>query len=161
MNIRDAAAADVDAICAIYNYHVRNTIVTFEEADVSAADMRQRLSNIAGAYPWLVAERDHRCVGYAYASRWQERSAYRHSALTTIYLEKDACGQGIGTALYRALLDKLPARSLHIALGGISLPNSASVALHEKCGFKKVAHFAEVGFKFGRWIDVGYWQIVL
>ena len=161
MKIRDVTLSDAEAICGIYNHHVRNTIVTFEEVDVTATDMQTRIATISAAYPWLIVERDGNCAGYAYAAKWQERSAYRYSALTTIYLDEAACRQGIGTHLYRTLLEKLrQSGAVHTALGGISLPNAASVALHEKCGFKKVAHFDQVGFKFGRWIDVGYWQLM-
>ena len=159
--IRDAAASDAEAICGIYNHHVRNTIVTFEEIDVTAEEMAARIAGISASFPWLVAEEDGRVAGYAYAAKWQDRSAYRHTLQTAIYLAEEARGRGIGTALYGALLDRLRRRPVHVVVGGISLPNAASVALHEKCGFRKVAHFAEVGFKFGKRIDVGYWQITL
>ncbi len=112
--------------------------------------------------PWLVAENDSGVVvGYAYASKWKGRCAYRHSAEVTVYLAPDAAAQGVGTRLYEALFSELRDRGIHTAIGGIALPNPPSVALHEKFGMKKVAHFAEVGHKFDRWIDVGYWQVVL
>jgi len=118
-------------------------------------------SYVSAALRRLVAERADTVVGYAYASRFHARTAYRHSAETTIYVEEAARGRGLGTELYFALLDSLRAMSLRTALPSIALPNAASVGLHEKCGFKKVAHLSEVGFKFGRWIDVGHWQIAL
>ena len=100
-------------------------------------------------------------MGYASATKWKGRSAYRFSVETTIYLAPHSVGKRIGTELYRHLLDQLRDLGLHTAIGGVALPNPASVALHEKCGFRKVAHFGEVGFKFGKWIDVAYWQVSL
>jgi L-amino acid N-acyltransferase YncA len=159
--IRDAVTSDAAAICRVYNPYIRNSIVTFEEAEVTVSEMAVRIAKVTGALPWLVAEEAGEFIGYAYAAMHRERLAYRHSVETTIYLTEAAQRKGFGRALYSALLDCLRERPVHTALGGIALPNAASVALHEKCGFRKVAHLDQVGFKFGRWIDVGYWQIVL
>jgi phosphinothricin acetyltransferase len=160
--IRDAAGDDAESVCRIYNHYIRETIVTFEEQPVSPATMAERIENVAAAaLPWLVAEREGVILGYAYASKWHTRAAYRHSTETTVYLASDAIAQGVGTKLYQVLLERLRSRGLHVAIGGIALPNAASIALHEKLGFRKVAHFSEVGFKFGKWIDVGYWQVLL
>ena len=161
ITIRAATARDADAICAIYNPHIRGTIVTFEEIEVPILEMTERIAGIAQSFPWLVAEQNGALLGYAYAGFFSKRSAYRHSVETSIYVDEAARGRGLGAELYFALLDRLRAMPLRTALGLIALPNAASVALHEKCGFKKVAHLSDVGFKFGRWIDVGYWQIVL
>jgi len=160
--IRGAVAADAEAISSIYNHYVRETIVTFEEQPVSASEMAGRLAEVAAAsLPWLVAERDGSIVGYARATKWKARSAYRFSVETTIYLAPHCVGKRTGTELYQYLLDPLKDRGLQTAIGGVALPNPASVALHEKFGFRKVAHFGEVGFKFGKWIDVAYWQLSL
>ena len=160
--IRAAVARDAEAICAIYNPHIRDTIVSFEEIEVPVREMAERIASVTQSFPWLVAEQNGATVGYAYAGFFSDRSAYRHSVFSTIYVHEKAQRKGIGTTLYSALLERLRAAPhVHAVLGGIALPNAASVALHEKCGFKKVAHLSEVGFKFGRWIDVGYWQIVL
>lgn len=156
--IHDVTPEDAQAMCRVYNYHVRNTIVTLEEADVSEAERTERVASVCAAFPWLVTERGEAFLGYAYAAQWHERSAYRHSVMSTIYLDGAAYGQGIGTALYRALLERLRARPVDVVVGGVSLPNAASIALHEKCGYRKIMHFEQVGFKFGQWIDVGYWQ---
>ncbi|HET6588329.1 MAG TPA: GNAT family N-acetyltransferase, partial [Oleiagrimonas sp.] len=94
-------------------------------------------------------------------SRWKSRCAYRHSVETSIYLDPERTGQGIGRHLYVALLDAVRALGMHAVIGGVALPNAASVALHEHLGFHKVAHFEQVGYKQGRWIDVAYWQLVL
>ena len=152
-------AADAAAIAEIYNHYIEHTVVTFEETLVSAADFVARIEVVhATGFPWLVAEEAGRVLGYAYATKWKERSAYRFSAEVTVYLAPTATGRGLGTRLYTELFPMLDARGLHALMGGITLPNEASVALHEKFGMRKVAHFEEVGFKFGRWLAVGYWQ---
>lgn len=162
ISIRPIGDADHAAVAGIYNHYIRETVVTFEEVEIDAGEIARRVDRVSAQdFPWLVVERGARVAGYAYAATWNERSAYRHTAQTAIYLDTDATGRGIGTAVYGALLDHLRRRSVHVAIGGISLPNPGSVALHEKFGFEKVAHFKEVGFKLGRWIDVGYWQKAL
>ena len=156
--IRDATAADAAAIAEIYNHYVLHTIVTFEEEVVPASEMAARIEEVyASQLPWIVAEREGKVVGFAYASKWKGRCAYRYSTETTVYLAPDQGGRGIGSELYGRLLPMLQERKLHAVMGGIALPNPASVALHEKFGMKKVAHFKEVGYKFDRWIDVAYW----
>jgi phosphinothricin acetyltransferase len=160
--IREAQAGDSEAIAAIYNHYIRETVITFEEQEVTARDMASRVEEVQGAgLPWLVAEEAGRVLGYAYASKWKGRCAYRYTVETTVYLDPSAIGRGAGTRLYDALFALLRERSMHVVIGGIALPNESSIALHEKFGMKKVAHFGEVGFKFGRWIDVGYWQVNL
>jgi phosphinothricin acetyltransferase len=160
--IRTAAAEDGAMLAGIYNYYVDHTVVTFEEAPVSAADMSARVSEVTTAgHPWLIAQGSGGICGFAYADRWKGRCAYRYSVETTVYLEPAAVGRGIGTALYAALIARLTELGCHAMIGGIALPNAASVALHEKFGMRQVAHFPQVGFKFGRWVDVGYWQRLL
>lgn len=160
--IRAATAADRDALATIYNPYIRDTIVTFEEEPVTGEEMAGRLAEVAAAsLPWLVAEEEGQVIGYAYASRWKARSAYRFSVESTVYLAPAAQRRGIGTALCESLFAALRERRIHAVMAGIALPNTASVALHEKMGMKKVAHFEEVGFKFQRWIDVGYWERLL
>lgn len=160
--IRAVAPADAAGIAAIYNHYVAQTVVTFEEEPVSAAEIARRIEDVrSAALPWLVAEQAGRVLGYAYATKWRTRSAYRCSAEITIYLGPDDAGRGIGSRLYAELFRLLKARGIHAAMAGIALPNEASVALHEKFGMRKVAQFQEVGFKLGRWVDVGYWQRIL
>ncbi len=160
--IRPATPGDAAALAAIYNPYIEKTIITFEEQALTAAEMAQRVNEVgSAALPWLVAEIGGRIAGYAYASKWKGRCAYRYSVESTVYLHEPQTGQGLGTQLYRALLDELAGRKIHAVIGGIALPNEASVKLHEKLGFVKVAHFPEVGFKFGKWVDVGYWQRTL
>jgi L-amino acid N-acyltransferase YncA len=160
--IRDATRDDAAAIVTIYNHFVQHTIVTFEEEPVAADEIVRRMESVWSAdLPWLVAEEMGQVIGYAYATKWKERIGYRFSVETSVYLAPDAGGRGVGSALYRALFPRLDARGVHVALGGIALPNDASIALHEKMGMHKVAHFEQTGRKFGRWIDVGYWQRAL
>ncbi len=157
--IRQAAPADAEAIVAIYNHYIATSIATFEEEAVDAGEMRARMAAVdAAGLPWLVAEREGTLLGYAYATRWRGRPAYRFSCEITVYLASDALGKGIGTALYGALFPRLEAQGLHLVIGGIALPNEASVALHERFGMTKTAHFHEVGFKFGQWVDVAFWE---
>lgn len=158
--IRYVRKDDALAIAAIYNHYITETAVTFETEAVSAADMLERIAKIQSVdLPWFVAEEDNGgVVGYAYASKWRERFAYRFSVEVTVYLSPDFLGYGLGTQLYKALFAELKQRSIHSVIGGITLPNSGSIALHEKFGLQKVAHFKEVGFKFDKWLDVGYWQ---
>ena len=159
--IHPVTTADAPSICAIYNHYIANTIITFEEELVPVDEMRVRLSQASPALPWLVVEENGAIVGFAYASQWKSRCAYRFSVEITIYLDPDATGRGFGKMLYSALIGELRKIKLHSLIGGISLPNPASVALHEKMGFVKVAHFKEVGFKFDKWIDVEYWELIL
>lgn len=162
MHIRDASVEDAESVAAIYNPFVLNTSISFEEAAVSDAEMAQRIMDVqAAGLPWLVAEHDGVIAGYAYASKWRARHAYRFSVESSVYLAPANAGKGLGTALYRVLLERLRGGGYHLAISGIALPNPASVALHEKLGFDKVAQFREVGFKFGSWSDVGYWQLNL
>lgn len=162
VSIRPATPEDAAAICAIYNPYVATTTISFEEEPVDCGDMARRIADVqALGLPWLVAEREGCLLGYAYATRWRARPAYRTSVESSVYLAREAAGRGAGTALYRALLEALRRQGVHMVIGGIAQPNERSVALHERMGFRKVAHFSEVGRKFGRWVDVGYWELRL
>src|SRR5215510_1304600 len=117
--VRPASVADAEAIARIYNYYVQNTVITFEEEPVSVQAMALRVAEVQGlTLPWLVAETDNEIVGYAYATRWKVRSAYRHSVETTIYFEHGYEGRGIGTRLYSALVPLLRSRGIRVAIGG-------------------------------------------
>ncbi|MCB1621379.1 MAG: N-acetyltransferase [Thiothrix sp.] len=161
--IHPATPADAAAIVKLYNHYVLNTTITFEEQPLTAATMAQRMHAVQGeaGLPWLILKQDGVPAGYAYAGRWMSRSAYRFTVEVTVYLAAGQAGRGLGRALYEALFAELRQRRLHTVLGIIALPNTASVALHEKMGMRKAAHFHEVGYKFGRWLDVGYWQMQL
>ena len=156
---RRATAADAPAIATIYNHYVDHTIVTFEEAPVGADEMARRIEAVLRTHEWLVVTGDDVVLGYAYASRFRERLSYRYTAESTVYLAPQHCGKGLGAPLYRALLSRIFELGYRHAIGGISLPNDASVGLHERLGFVKVAHYPRIGKKFDRWIDVGFWQL--
>jgi L-amino acid N-acyltransferase YncA len=160
--IRPAAPADAPQICAIYNPYVLETVISFEEEAVKASDMAKRVADVqAGGSPWLVAEEAGRIIGYAYATKWRVRPAYRFAVETSVYLAQGQGGKGLGKRLYDALFAELRANGIQVVIGGIAQPNPASVALHERMGMKRVATFEGVGYKFGRWIDMGYWQVRL
>jgi len=159
--IRPATSADAGAIAAIYNNYVATTTITFEEEAVALSEMASRITTVSAQLPWYVYERNGEVIGYAYATPWRARSAYRFSVETTVYVAPACARQGVGLQLYTALIEALRARGIQVALGGIALPNLASVALHENLGFEKVAHFKRVGRKFEQWIDVGYWELQL
>ena len=160
--IRSAHPADAAAIAAIYNHYVATTTITFEEAEVAVDDMAGRITKvISSKLPWLVLEQDGKVLGYAYATKWKERSAYRFSVESSIYLHHEARGNGFARKLYQHLIMLLRQSGVHLVIGGIAQPNDASIALHEKMGFQPVGTFREVGRKFGRWIDVSYFQLRL
>lgn len=160
--IRAVTVQDASSIASIYNDYVENTSITFEVNPVTSEDMALRINDCqSNNLPWLVAEHDGKVVGYCYASRWKGRCAYRYAVEATVYVDASSKSKGWGSRLYEQLLHQLENMGFHAVICGIALPNDASVALHEKFGMKKVAHFKEVGRKFDRWVDVGYWQCLL
>ncbi|MBN2656770.1 MAG: N-acetyltransferase [Spirochaetales bacterium] len=161
MNIRPVKQSDAASLCGIYNYYVRETVITFEEEVVSEEDMAGRIEKITSTHPWFVLEEEGEVVAYAYASPWRVRSAYRFSAELTVYVHKDRIGKGFGRQIYNHLIRAMEDRGAHCLYGVIALPNSGSTGLHENLGFSKCGHFHEVGFKFGKWIDVGYWEKII
>ncbi len=158
---RHVKITDAEQICTIYNYYVINTTVTFEEEEITEEEMKIRIVQATRRFPWLVYEVENELIGYAYATDWKSRTAYRYSAETTVYVKSDYIGKGIGFILYQELVKEMKALSYQTLIGGIALPNNSSIALHEKLNFKKVAHFQQIGFKLNQWVDVGYWQLIL
>jgi len=161
--IRLADQTDAPALTKIYNHYITTSTATFEELAIQPDEMAQRMMAIKEQnLPWLVCETNTGEInGYAYGAPWKSRSAYRRSVEITIYIAPDHSGAGLGTQLYRQLFKILSARGYHMVIAGITLPNPASIALHEKLGLTHMGTFKDVGFKFGTWIDVGYWQAVL
>jgi phosphinothricin acetyltransferase len=159
--IRPVHSTDAAALCAIYNYYIEQTVVSFEQEPVSPADMEKRILTITAKYPWLVYEDAGTVLGYAYINTWRERYAYRFSVEDSIYLKRGCEGRGIGTALLSALLNAARARDIHAIIAGITVPNERSARLHEAFGFKQIALFNAVGYKMNQWLDVGYWELVL
>lgn len=160
-HIRLATPDDAPAIQAIYAPYVRDTTVSFELEPPDTAEIRRRMENVLAMYPWLVCEVDGVPAGYAYASRFHPRQAYQWTVETSVYIAGDFHRRGLARLLYTALFRVLRAQGLINALAGISLPNPASVAFHEALGFVHVRTMPKVGFKHGRWLDVGYWQLTL
>ncbi|WP_251359442.1 arsinothricin resistance N-acetyltransferase ArsN1 family B [Kangiella sp. TOML190] len=157
--IRTASVTDAQTIAKIYNHYIKTSIITFETKPVPSQDMANRIEEtLTQQLPYLVIEEENKIVGYAYASKWKGRCAYRFSVEATVYLAPNVTGKGYGTRLYQQLFEELESLNYHAVIAGISLPNPTSIALHENMGMQKVAHFKQVGFKFERWIDVGYWQ---
>lgn len=159
--IRSAIPDDAARLAEIYNYYIEKTTVTFEDEPLNVPEMRGRISRGDDDYPWLIADVDGVVCGYAYAAPWSDRRGYRPAAETTVYLARDHIGRGLGSELYSELIESLRRKKLHCAIGVIALPNAASVALHERLGYKKIGEFQEIGRKFGQWINVGYWQLLL
>lgn len=158
MNIQEVTLEDAEKVADVYNYYIQNTHHTFETEPLSIELMRKRIDKVTEDYPFLVAENDGQILGYAYASQFKLRQAYEYSAEVAIYVKNESKKRGIGSLLYKNLFEKLADTDVHTVVAGISLPNDASVKFHEKLGFEKVAHFKEIGYKLGRWIDIGYWE---
>jgi L-amino acid N-acyltransferase YncA len=161
VNIRLASTADAADILGIYAPYCASTNVTFELAAPTLHQMGERVERISVDYPWLVGEVDGRVTGYAYATRFRERAAYRWTAEVAIYVAMKSQRRGLGRALYASLFSILRAQGYRKAVAGITVPNSASVGLHERVGFRHTGMFPGVGFKDGNWLDVGWWQLEL
>jgi phosphinothricin acetyltransferase len=159
--IRPVNIADANTITFIYNYYIKNSPVTFEEVPLGIHDMTARIRDISARFPWFVWEEEGEILGYAYIHQYHERMAYRYTAEDSIYIKEGSEGKGIGRALLEKLIDSGRSMKLHALISVITIPNPASVSLHEKFGFEKIAHFREVGFKFNQWLDVGYWELLL
>lgn len=161
MLIRDFGESDVAFANVLTNHFILNTAVHFGTEPASEAQYREYWIAGRQTYPWLVGEVDGRPAGVARAYRWRERDAYKLTAETGIYMAAEHQGRGLGKQLYAALLERLRAMGFRTAIGGITLPNPASVRLHETLGFRAVGVFRAVGRKFEQWHDVGFWQIDL
>lgn len=165
--LRAAVDTDAAAIASLYNHYINGTTITFEETPVSSDEIAARMQHVRQLnLPWFVAEIDRsgslrRVIGWSYATWFRERVSYRYTVETAVYLDPAFLGHGYGKLLYRHLIEDLRTRNLHRAIGGIALPNPASVRLHEQLGFTHVGTFTEVGFKFNQWIDVGFWKLDL
>jgi L-amino acid N-acyltransferase YncA len=160
--IRPAGAADLGSIAEIYAHYVEQTYITFDLDAPTREQWQTRWETaLADNHPWLVCERDGAVVGYATSSSYRPKPAYATTVETTVYLVPGAAGEGLGRALYSALIELLRERAFHSAVALIALPNAASVGLHEALGFRAAGLLTEVGHKLGDWRDVGYWQLHL
>lgn len=161
IEIRIAKPEDAPHIQAIYAPIVTSTAISMEEVPPTVGEIEQRILTTLQTYPYLVAVREGRVAGYAYASQHRARAAYRWAVDVTVYIAERERRAGIGRSLYAALLPMLARQGFHSAYAGISLPNAGSVGLHECLGFKHIGTFPEVGYKLGKWHDVGYWRFEL
>jgi L-amino acid N-acyltransferase YncA len=163
MIVRSATAADVSAVTAIYAHHVRHGLGTFEETPPSEQDMAGRMSAVQEKrLPYLVADRDGDILGYAYASPFRMRSAYRFTAEDSVYIAPGAVGQGVGRRLLSAVIEACEAlgvRQLTAVIGDSQ--NAASIGLHTALGFEHTGESRAVGFKHGRWVDIVFMQKAL
>ncbi|MFP3089876.1 N-acetyltransferase family protein [Treponema sp. TIM-1] len=159
--IRPVRSADAAAICDIYNYYVEHTVITFDETPIGVEAMEDRIREIAVRFPWFVWEEGGVIFGYAYLHQWKERRAYRFSTEDSIYIKQGFQGKGMGKQLLIRLLEEIKNAGIHTVVAGITIPNEKSIGLHEKFGFKKIAQFPEIGYKLGKWLDVGYWELIL
>jgi phosphinothricin acetyltransferase len=162
MRIRHAVPArDAGACAAIYAPYVRETVITFELEPPSEAELALRIDRCSSSHAWLIAEDGEAATGFAYACPHRERAAYRWAADVSVYVDRDHRRKGIGRQLYGALLALLTRQGLYVACAGVTLPNDASVGLHESFGFEPVGVYRQIGFKNGAWRDVGWWQLAL
>ena len=159
--IRSVRPADAAAIANIYNEYVNHSTATFETVPVTQADMQQRIVHIAAACPCLVYEAEGEVVGYCYAHPWKEREAYRYTWETTVYISCPHTGKGIGTLLMQHLIAECRKRECRALIACITAENENSRKLHERMGFRQVSLFARVGYKFGRWLDVTDYELLL
>lgn len=164
MRVREGRSDDLPRLLEIYNHYVEHTPITFDIEPVALETRRAWLDafEATGPHRILVAETHGRVGGYACSGRFRPKAAYARSVEMSIYLDPDDCGAGVGTELYGRLIEALEAEpTTHRALAGITLPNEASIALHQRFGFKRVATFSDVGFKFGRYWDVAWFERAL
>lgn len=159
--IRIATDDDARAVLEIYAPVVRETAISFEFEPPSLEEMRRRIAATLEGWPWLVCEKDGGLLGYAYADRHRTRAAYQWAADVSVYIAETARRAGVGHALYASLLRLLDLQGYYLVCAGITLPNPGSVGLHEALGFRLVGVYREVGWKFGAWHDVGWWQLTL
>jgi phosphinothricin acetyltransferase len=159
--IRLVTPADAPAILEIYAPYVENTVITFETITPTVAEMEQRINNVSRQFPWLVWEENNTILGYVYACTHRQRIAYQWSVELAVYIREGHHGKGIGKALYQKLFALLRSLGYYNAYAGVSLPNAGSVALHESMGMKPLAVYHKIGYKLGRWVDVGWWEIEL
>lgn len=158
MIIRPVQLSDAETIRAIYQPYVTETAITFEVDVPTVQEFERRITKTLPKFPYLVAEVDGKVVGYAYASTYYARAAYDWTTELSIYIAKEARGQGIGSALYTALEEELQTRGYLRFLACIAVPNEASISMHKKRGYIQVAHFPKIGYKFNQWHDIVWMQ---
>lgn len=159
--IREVRLSDAHAIADIYNYYIEHTTVTYETEPVTAGEMERRIRDISEGHPYLVYEDDGVVTGYCYAHPWKVRAAYRHTFETTIYLDHRVMHHGIGRQLMARLTDMCRERGCHVLIACVTDENAESRAFHLRLGFKQAGHYEQVGRKFGRWIGIDDFELIL
>jgi phosphinothricin acetyltransferase len=160
--LRPYAPSDIPAITAIYRYYVTDTVITFETEPPDEATMADRFGKMAElGHPVLTVELSGKVVGYAYASFYRPRAAYRFTCEDSIYLDREAVGQGLGARVLDGLLEASRRAGFRQMIAVITAERANSIRLHEKAGFRKVAHYEAIGFKFDRWLDIVHMQRAL
>ena len=159
--IRFAEPGDAGGVAAIYAPFCQSTTTSFEDVPPTTEQMAERIARISPQYPWLVCEVDGCAAGYVCGREFRDRAAYRWAVEVTAYMAADYRRRGVGRALYTSLFAILREQGFFKAFAGITLPNEGSVGLHEAMGFKPVGVYRGVGYKIGRWLDVGWWQLSL
>lgn len=161
VQIRKVQLSDVQRIKEIYNHYIANTVMTFETDVLTEEQIRARIQKYTPQYPWYVAEVDRRVIGYAYASEFIERTAYKFTSEVTIFIDKDFTKGGAGKALLSQLIADTQALGFTALVSIIALPNTASIKLHKTFGFESVGHLKKVGYKLGKWVDIEFWELLL
>ena len=160
-SIRIANEKDAEGILAIYAPYIKNTSFTFETAIPTIDAFAERISTYLIDWPWLVCEIEGKIAGYAYGAKYRERTAYQWCVESSVYIHDDFQRSGIARALYMTLIDILKVQGFRNVYAVINLPNEKSVSFHESCGFKYFATYEKVGYKLGKWKNVGWWQLVI
>jgi phosphinothricin acetyltransferase len=161
IKIRIAEPDDAAGIVAVYGPYCDGSVISFELTAPSVEQMRERIERVMKQFPWLVCEIDGEIAGYVYACQHRERAAYRWAVDVAVYIGPKYHRRGIGQALYSVLFEILRAQGFVKAYAGVTLPNPGSVGLHEAVGFRPLAVYRGVGYKFGKWLDVGWWELDL
>jgi L-amino acid N-acyltransferase YncA len=159
VSIRPVELKDADRIAKIYGYYVRETPATFEIEVPSPDIVRDRIQAFTRSYPWLIHETEDELDGYAFAARYKERESYRYAVELSLYVDQAKAGHGIGTELFNELISACRDTDAAVLIAAVALPNEPSLRLLDKFGFSEIAVFEKVGYKFNRWIDVGYWKL--
>lgn len=159
--LRHFTKDDIAALLDIYNYYVTNTVATFDIKPLKLQTFEKKLNDINSKYPFLIFEEEKQILGFAYASKFRPKPAYKFTVEATVYVKHTAHGKHIGSQLYKALIHELKQTDTHTILGVLTLPNEASIKLHQKFGFEEVAHLKELGYKFGAWHNVAIYQLRL
>lgn len=160
-SIRKAVPSDLHEILIIYNYYVKNTIITFDLEQITIESFSDLMLPVLDVFPFYVACERNEIIGYAYLATWKKRKAYDFTVESSVYLKPGYEGRGLGKLLYKQLFNDGKDMGIHSIIAGISLPNESSIKFHEYFGFEFIGAFKEVGYKFDMWIDVGYWQLIL